>query len=175
MAYLRDIMTRRANIKDALTEYNGGPAGRHPAYYRMVMGTYVRSARADRSEVPLSAGAQAPAGDGAARSRLGSRTGLRAGADFRKEEAPARSRPARRHSRALRSRPRRPRSGRDRAGRPGGRVRGSGVSSGTGFTNRTVISPGYREPAGRPKRRACQDLVEDRWSRSRRGPRPAGP
>ena len=41
MAYLRDIMTRRANIKDALTEYNGGPAGRHPAYYRMVMGTYV--------------------------------------------------------------------------------------------------------------------------------------
>ena len=41
MAYLRDIMTRRPNIKDALTEYNGGPAGRHPAYYRMVMGTYV--------------------------------------------------------------------------------------------------------------------------------------
>ena len=27
--------------KEALTEYNGGPAGRHPAYYRMVMGTYV--------------------------------------------------------------------------------------------------------------------------------------
>src|SRR5438128_10122926 len=41
MAYLRDIMTRRPNIKDALTEYNGGPAGRHPHYYRMVMGTYV--------------------------------------------------------------------------------------------------------------------------------------
>jgi soluble lytic murein transglycosylase-like protein len=41
MAYLRDIMTRKPNIKDALTEYNGGPAGRHPAYYRMVMGTYV--------------------------------------------------------------------------------------------------------------------------------------
>ena len=41
MAYLRDIMTRRSNGKDALTEYNGGPAGRHPHYYRMVMGTYV--------------------------------------------------------------------------------------------------------------------------------------
>ena len=41
MAYLRDIMTRRSNVKDALTEYNGGPAGRHPHYYRMVMGTYV--------------------------------------------------------------------------------------------------------------------------------------
>jgi soluble lytic murein transglycosylase-like protein len=41
MAYLRDIMTRKPNIKDALTEYNGGPAGRHPHYYRMVMGTYV--------------------------------------------------------------------------------------------------------------------------------------
>jgi soluble lytic murein transglycosylase-like protein len=41
MAYLRDIRTRKPNIKDALTEYNGGPAGRHPAYYRMVMGTYV--------------------------------------------------------------------------------------------------------------------------------------
>lgn len=41
MAYLRDIMSRKPNIKDALTEYNGGPAGRHPHYYRMVMGTYV--------------------------------------------------------------------------------------------------------------------------------------
>jgi len=41
MAYLRDIMTRKPNIKDALTEYNGGPAGRNPHYYRMVMGTYV--------------------------------------------------------------------------------------------------------------------------------------
>ena len=41
MAYLRDIMTRKPNIKDALTEYNGGPAGRHPIYYRMVMGAYV--------------------------------------------------------------------------------------------------------------------------------------
>jgi soluble lytic murein transglycosylase-like protein len=41
MAYLRDIMTRRASIKDALTEYNGGPLGRHPNYYRMVMGAYV--------------------------------------------------------------------------------------------------------------------------------------
>lgn len=41
MAYLRDIMSRRPNIKDALTEYNGGPLGRHPHYYRMVMGAYV--------------------------------------------------------------------------------------------------------------------------------------
>src|SRR5213596_2760394 len=41
MAYLRDIMSRKPTIKDALTEYNGGPAGRHPHYYRMVMGTYV--------------------------------------------------------------------------------------------------------------------------------------
>ena len=41
MAYLRDIRIRKPNIKDALTEYNGGPAGRHPHYYRMVMGTYV--------------------------------------------------------------------------------------------------------------------------------------
>ena len=41
MAYLKDIRTRKPNIKDALTEYNGGPAGRHPHYYRMVMGTYV--------------------------------------------------------------------------------------------------------------------------------------
>ena len=41
MAYLRDIRTRKAGIKEALTEYNGGPLGRHPHYYRMVMGTYV--------------------------------------------------------------------------------------------------------------------------------------
>lgn len=41
MAYLRDIMSRKPNIKDALTEYNGGPSGRHPQYYRMVMGAYV--------------------------------------------------------------------------------------------------------------------------------------
>jgi soluble lytic murein transglycosylase-like protein len=41
MAYLRDIRTRKPTVKDALTEYNGGPAGRHPHYYRMVMGTYV--------------------------------------------------------------------------------------------------------------------------------------
>jgi len=41
MAYLRDILSRKPNIREALTEYNGGPAGRHPAYYRMVMGTYV--------------------------------------------------------------------------------------------------------------------------------------
>ena len=34
-------MNRKPNIRDALTEYNGGPAGRHPHYYRMVMGAYV--------------------------------------------------------------------------------------------------------------------------------------
>ena len=41
MAYLRDILVRKPNIKDALTEYNGGPAGRRHHYYRMVMGAYV--------------------------------------------------------------------------------------------------------------------------------------
>lgn len=41
MAYLRDIMKRRSTIREALTEYNGGPTGRHPHYYRMVMGAYV--------------------------------------------------------------------------------------------------------------------------------------
>ena len=41
MAYLRDIMTRKPSIREALTEYNGGPLGRHPHYYRMVMGAYV--------------------------------------------------------------------------------------------------------------------------------------
>lgn len=43
MAYLRDIMSRKPNIKDALLEYNGGPSGRHLYYYRMVMGTYVET------------------------------------------------------------------------------------------------------------------------------------
>ncbi|HXG04138.1 MAG TPA: lytic transglycosylase domain-containing protein [Candidatus Binatia bacterium] len=41
MAYLRDIMTRKPSLREALTEYNGGPAGRHPHYYRVVMGAYV--------------------------------------------------------------------------------------------------------------------------------------
>ena len=41
MAYLRDILSRKPNIKDALAEYNGGPSGRRPRYYRMVMGAYV--------------------------------------------------------------------------------------------------------------------------------------
>lgn len=41
MAYLRDIMMRKPAIREALTEYNGGPGGRHPHYYRMVMGAYV--------------------------------------------------------------------------------------------------------------------------------------
>jgi soluble lytic murein transglycosylase-like protein len=41
MAYLRDILGRKPNLRDAFTEYNGGPGGRHDHYYRMVMGTYV--------------------------------------------------------------------------------------------------------------------------------------
>jgi soluble lytic murein transglycosylase-like protein len=41
MAYLRDILSRKPSVRDALTEYNGGPLGRHPHYYRMVMGAYV--------------------------------------------------------------------------------------------------------------------------------------
>lgn len=41
MAYLRDIMSRKPTIREALIEYNGGPGGRHPHYYRMVMGAYV--------------------------------------------------------------------------------------------------------------------------------------
>jgi hypothetical protein len=41
MAYLRDILSRKSTIREALTEYNGGPTGRHPHYYRMVMGAYV--------------------------------------------------------------------------------------------------------------------------------------
>lgn len=49
MAYLRDIMSRKPNIKDALLEYNGGPSGRHLYYYRMVMGTYVETL--ERSEL----------------------------------------------------------------------------------------------------------------------------
>jgi soluble lytic murein transglycosylase-like protein len=43
MTYLRDIMARKPNIRDALTEYNGGPGGRHQHYYRMVMGAYVET------------------------------------------------------------------------------------------------------------------------------------
>jgi soluble lytic murein transglycosylase-like protein len=41
LAYLRDILSRKPNLREALTEYNGGPAGRQSHYYRMVMGTYV--------------------------------------------------------------------------------------------------------------------------------------
>jgi soluble lytic murein transglycosylase-like protein len=41
MAYLRDIMTRKPTLRDALTEYNGGPNGRKLDYYRQVMTTYV--------------------------------------------------------------------------------------------------------------------------------------
>ena len=41
MTYLRDILARRSNLREALTEYNGGPNGRQPHYYRVVMGAYV--------------------------------------------------------------------------------------------------------------------------------------
>lgn len=41
MAYLRDILARKPNVREALTEYNGGPRGRQPHYYRLVMATYV--------------------------------------------------------------------------------------------------------------------------------------
>ena len=41
MAYLRDILARKPTIREALTEYNGGPTGRHPHYYRVVMCAYV--------------------------------------------------------------------------------------------------------------------------------------
>ena len=41
MAYLRDILARKPSLRAALTEYNGGPRGRHPHYYRAVMTTYV--------------------------------------------------------------------------------------------------------------------------------------
>lgn len=41
MAYLRDILGRRPSLREALTEYNGGPGGRRAHYYRMVMGAYV--------------------------------------------------------------------------------------------------------------------------------------
>jgi len=41
MAYLRDILVRKPAIRDALTEYNGGPRGRQPHYYRTVMANYV--------------------------------------------------------------------------------------------------------------------------------------
>jgi soluble lytic murein transglycosylase-like protein len=41
MAYLRDILARKPSVRDALTEYNGGPRGRQPHYYRIVMATYV--------------------------------------------------------------------------------------------------------------------------------------
>jgi len=41
MAYLRDILARRPTVKEALTEYNSGPSGRHYHYYERVMGTYV--------------------------------------------------------------------------------------------------------------------------------------
>jgi soluble lytic murein transglycosylase-like protein len=43
MAYLRDILKRKPNVRDALTEYNGGPKARHPQYYRTVMAAYVET------------------------------------------------------------------------------------------------------------------------------------
>ena len=41
MAYLRDILVRKPTLREALTEYNGGPRGRLPHYYRIVMANYV--------------------------------------------------------------------------------------------------------------------------------------
>jgi hypothetical protein len=41
MAYLRDILVRKPTLREALTEYNAGPRGRQPHYYRIVMATYV--------------------------------------------------------------------------------------------------------------------------------------
>ena len=41
MAYMRDILVRKPSMRDALTEYNGGPRGRQPHYYRTVMANYV--------------------------------------------------------------------------------------------------------------------------------------
>jgi soluble lytic murein transglycosylase-like protein len=41
MAYMRDILARKPSMRDALTEYNGGPRGRQPHYYRTVMANYV--------------------------------------------------------------------------------------------------------------------------------------
>jgi soluble lytic murein transglycosylase-like protein len=41
MAYMRDILARKPTLREALTEYNGGPRGRLPHYYRIVMATYV--------------------------------------------------------------------------------------------------------------------------------------
>lgn len=41
MAYLRDILARKPRLRDALTEYNSGPRGRQPDYYRTVMASYV--------------------------------------------------------------------------------------------------------------------------------------
>jgi len=107
MAYLRDIMSRKPTIKDALTEYNGGPAGRHPAYYRMVMGTYVEIL--ERSDLKCRYQA-APTG-----------------ASDLEEEAPARP-PAPRTSLAPRASPRRRRNGCDAPS--GVRVRGSGFPGG---------------------------------------------
>ena len=41
MAYLRDILARKPSLRAALTEYNAGPRGSNPLYYRTVMATYV--------------------------------------------------------------------------------------------------------------------------------------
>ena len=62
MAYLRDIMSRKPNVREALIEYNGGPAGRHPQYYRTVMGAYVEVL--ERSELRCRYRAVPPASPG---------------------------------------------------------------------------------------------------------------
>jgi soluble lytic murein transglycosylase-like protein len=57
MAYLRDIMSRKPSVRDALIEYNGGPAARHPGYFRTVMQAYAgllerRELRCRREPLP---------------------------------------------------------------------------------------------------------------------------
>jgi soluble lytic murein transglycosylase-like protein len=61
MAHLRDIMSRKPNIRETLTEYNGGPAGRHPRYYRKVMGTYVEVLERSELRCRLRAAPKQPA------------------------------------------------------------------------------------------------------------------
>jgi soluble lytic murein transglycosylase-like protein len=56
LAYLRDILGRKPNLRDALTEYNGGPRGRAPHYYRTVMATYVEVLEQPRLQCRLTRG-----------------------------------------------------------------------------------------------------------------------
>jgi len=47
MAYMRDILMRKPDIRDALTEYNGGPNARHTHYYRLVLSAYAELVERD--------------------------------------------------------------------------------------------------------------------------------